>query len=63
MKKYESPKAEFVEFGTGRINTTSSICNCYAERWDFDEHDLNESGGCSLESRDFSEVGDSGVLD
>ena len=65
MKKYESPNAEFVEFDNSRINTAGSKCNCYAERWNYDEYDIDDPSaatGCKLESRDFEEVADAEVI-
>ena len=65
MKEYESPNAEFVEFDNSRINTAGSKCNCYAERWTFEEYDLDhpeQSTGCKMESRDFYEIADAAIV-
>lgn len=65
MDKYVSPNAEFIEFSNGRIDTAGSKCNCYAENWDFDEHDLDDptsASNCKLITRDFYEVADANVL-
>ena len=65
MKGYESPNAEFVKFDNSRINTAGSNCNCYAERWNNAEYDIDDpstSTGCKLESSDFGEVGDAEVI-
>ena len=65
MKEYESPNAEFVEFDNGRINTAGSKCNCYGERWNQAEYDIDnppEGATCKFETVDFSEVADAEVI-
>lgn len=66
MKGYESPNAEFVKFDNSRINTAGSKCNCYAEKWDFEEYDLDNppvpGTGCKMETRDFYEIADAAVV-
>lgn len=67
MKEYESPKAEFVEFGNSRINTASSICNCYAEAWNNESYDLdNPEPGvtytCTMVSSGFQEYADASIV-
>lgn len=54
MKEYTKPKATLVMFGNDKLDTVSSRCDCYAERWDYEE-DFTK---CKLTTGDFSEVAD-----
>lgn len=56
MKEYASPNIEFIEFGNDKLNTTESRCDCYAERWNYEEDYTFTK--CTLTSGDFSEVAD-----
>lgn len=57
MEKYVSPKAEFVDFGNDKLNTTSDSgrCNCFAERWNYAEGDWDN---CTVTTGDYIEVAD-----
>ena len=65
MKDYNSPTVEFIEFANTRIDTAGSRCNCYAERWNYDEYDLDDptaTGTCKMETKDFYEIADAAVV-
>ncbi len=55
MKEYTKPNAELVTFGNDQLNTTgaSDRCNCFAERWNYDEGDWDN---CTVTTGDYSEV-------
>lgn len=56
MKEYTKPNAELVKFGNDKLNTASSTCNCFAQRWTFAED--SDDDDCYFITGDFSEVGD-----
>ena len=58
MRKYDSPKAEFIAFENdvmmGSVPESQEVCNCEAEQYDNNTSLLE---GCDMTSYGFIEIG------
>ena len=68
LKKYESPQAVLLEFGTSRFDTASSRCDCYTERWNYTSYNLDDdpsltpNDNCVLETKAFIEIANAEIF-